>query len=168
MKYLPQTNVQLLLGSEAHLNVLVSKQILHQCPVHSRHPGMMNGKAVRKEVLQLQVLQQKHNQLQVFHPSQVTPGRKEATEGSAYPRGKTAKLHRTGSIFVAVLLLSLRQNSPGRAVTLHCSASVLRTSVEAEPSRKKRPRVSFSRHMSLMARAVFPVSFLECTNTNTC
>ncbi|KAF1610111.1 UNVERIFIED_CONTAM: putative cytosolic iron-sulfur protein assembly protein CIAO1, partial [Eudyptes pachyrhynchus] len=52
-------------------------------------------------------------------------------------------------------------NSPGRAVTLHCSASVLRTSVEAEPSRKKRPRVSFSRHMSLMARAVFPVSFLE-------
>ncbi|NWI24371.1 CIAO1 protein, partial [Sula dactylatra] len=52
-------------------------------------------------------------------------------------------------------------NSPFRAVTLHCSASVLRTSVEAEPSRKKRPRVSFSRHMSLMARAVFPVSFLE-------
>ncbi|NWT48336.1 CIAO1 protein, partial [Chroicocephalus maculipennis] len=47
------------------------------------------------------------------------------------------------------------------AVTLHCSASVLSTSVEAEPSRKKRPRVSFSRHMSLMARAVFPVSFLE-------
>ncbi|NXA56698.1 CIAO1 protein, partial [Nothocercus julius] len=46
-------------------------------------------------------------------------------------------------------------------VTLHCSASVLRTSVEAEPSRKNSPRVSFSRHMSLMARAVFPVSFLE-------
>lgn len=63
VKYLPQTNVQLLLGSEAHLNVLVSKQILHQCPVHSRHPSMVNGKAVRKEVLQLQVLQQKHNQL---------------------------------------------------------------------------------------------------------
>ncbi|NXF41444.1 CIAO1 protein, partial [Nyctibius bracteatus] len=52
-------------------------------------------------------------------------------------------------------------NGPGRALTLHCSASVLRTSVEAEPSRKKRPRVSFSRHMSLIARAVFPVSFLE-------
>ncbi|NXK39298.1 CIAO1 protein, partial [Piprites chloris] len=46
-------------------------------------------------------------------------------------------------------------------LTLHCSASVLRTSVEAEPSRRKRPRVSFSRHMSLMALAVFPVSFLE-------
>ncbi|NXG07663.1 CIAO1 protein, partial [Sakesphorus luctuosus] len=47
------------------------------------------------------------------------------------------------------------------SLTLHCSASVLRTSVEAEPSRRNRPRVSFSRHMSLMALAVFPVSFLE-------
>ncbi|NXT29704.1 CIAO1 protein, partial [Syrrhaptes paradoxus] len=52
-------------------------------------------------------------------------------------------------------------NSSGRAGTLHCSASVRSTSVEAEPSRRKSPRVSFSRHMSLMARAVFPVSFLE-------
>ncbi|NXS54955.1 CIAO1 protein, partial [Brachypteracias leptosomus] len=52
-------------------------------------------------------------------------------------------------------------DSPGWVGTLHCSASVLRTSVEAEPSLKKRPRVSFSRHMSLMARAVLPVSFLE-------
>lgn len=55
--------MQLLLGSEAHLNVLVSKQILHQRPVHSRHPGVVDGEAVREEVLQLQVLQQKHNQL---------------------------------------------------------------------------------------------------------
>lgn len=39
--------------------------------------------------------------------------------------------------------------------------------MDAEPSRRKRPSVSFSRHMSLMARAVFPVSFLECTNTST-
>ncbi|NXG67060.1 CIAO1 protein, partial [Hemiprocne comata] len=52
-------------------------------------------------------------------------------------------------------------NHPTQGVTLHCSASVLSTSVEAEPSLRKRPRVSFSRHMSLMARAVFPVSFLE-------
>ncbi|NXG18468.1 CIAO1 protein, partial [Grallaria varia] len=51
--------------------------------------------------------------------------------------------------------------SPSCRLTLHCSASVLRTSVEAEPSRRNRPRVSFSRHMSLMALAVFPVSFLE-------
>lgn len=50
---------------------------------------------------------------------------------------------------------------------MHCSASVLSTSVEAEPSLRKRPSVSFSRHMSLMALAVFPVSFLEWTNTRT-
>lgn len=52
-------------------------------------------------------------------------------------------------------------------MTLHCSASVRRTSVEAEPSRRKSPNVSFSRHMSLIARAVFPVSFREWTNTKT-
>ncbi|NXU90903.1 CIAO1 protein, partial [Xiphorhynchus elegans] len=52
------------------------------------------------------------------------------------------------------------QSNPS-SLTLHCSASVLRTSVEAEPSRRNRPRVSFSRHISLMALAVFPVSFLE-------
>lgn len=39
--------------------------------------------------------------------------------------------------------------------------------MEAEPSLRKRPSVSFSRHMSLMALAVFPVSFLEWTNTRT-
>ncbi|NXD88572.1 CIAO1 protein, partial [Halcyon senegalensis] len=66
-----------------------------------------------------------------------------------------------GSMILNWPLLWLSQNSPGWAVTLHCSASVLRTSVEAEPSRRKRPKVSFSRHMSLMARAVLPVSFLE-------
>ncbi|NWT33453.1 CIAO1 protein, partial [Cardinalis cardinalis] len=49
--------------------------------------------------------------------------------------------------------------SPG--LTLHCSASVRSTSVEAEPSLRKSPSVSFSRHMSRMARAVFPVSFRE-------
>lgn len=53
---------QLLLGSGAHLDVLVSKQILHQRPVHSRHPSVVDGKAVRQKVLQLQVLRQKHNQ----------------------------------------------------------------------------------------------------------
>lgn len=52
-------------------------------------------------------------------------------------------------------------------LTLHCSASVRRTSVEAEPSRRNRPSVSFSRHMSRMALAVFPVSFREWTNTST-
>lgn len=52
-------------------------------------------------------------------------------------------------------------------VTLHCSASVLKTSVDAEPSLRKRPSVSFSKHMSLIALAVFPVSFLEWTKTNT-
>ncbi|NXI31884.1 CIAO1 protein, partial [Sterrhoptilus dennistouni] len=46
-------------------------------------------------------------------------------------------------------------------LTLHCSASVLSTSVEAEPSLRNSPSVSFSRHMSRMARAVFPVSFRE-------
>ena len=43
----------------------------------------------------------------------------------------------------------------------------LRTSVLAESSLRNRPSVSRSRHMSLMARAVFPVSFLECTKTST-
>lgn len=76
-----------------------------------------------------------------------------------WPKG--LQICATGSSFVPALLLSLCQSSPDHAITLHCSASVLRTSVEAEPSRRKRPRVSFSRHMSLMARAVFPVSFLE-------
>lgn len=57
---------QLLLGSGAHLDVLVSKQILHQRPVHSRHPSVVDGKAVRQKVLQLQVLQQKHNQREGF------------------------------------------------------------------------------------------------------
>lgn len=57
---------------------------------------------------------------------------------------------------------------PGLSLlTLHCSASVRRTSVEAEPSLRNRPRVSFSRHMSRMALAVFPVSFREWTNTST-
>ena len=51
--------------------------------------------------------------------------------------------------------------------TLTCSASLRSTSVEADPSLRKRPRVSFSRHMSRMARAVLPVSFREWTNTNT-
>lgn len=51
--------------------------------------------------------------------------------------------------------------------TLHCSASVRRTSVEAEPSRRNRPKVSFSRHMSRIALAVFPVSLREWTNTST-
>ncbi|NXD31071.1 CIAO1 protein, partial [Spelaeornis formosus] len=46
-------------------------------------------------------------------------------------------------------------------LTLHCSASVRSTSVEAEPSRRKSPSVSFSRHMSRIARAVLPVSFRE-------
>lgn len=40
--------------------------------------------------------------------------------------------------------------------------------MEAEPSLRNRPSVSFSRHMSRMALAVFPVSFRECTNTSTC
>lgn len=52
-------------------------------------------------------------------------------------------------------------------LTLHCSASVLNTSVDAEPSLRNSPSVSFSRHMSLMALAVFPVSFREWTNTRT-
>ena len=55
-----------------------------------------------------------------------------------------------------------------RFPTLTCSASVLNTSMEAEPSRKNRPRVSFSRHMSRTARAVLPVSLRECTNIKTC
>ncbi|NXG53433.1 CIAO1 protein, partial [Psilopogon haemacephalus] len=55
----------------------------------------------------------------------------------------------------------VRAATSGWALTLHCSASVLSTSVEAEPSLRNSPRVSFSRHMSLMALAVFPVSFLE-------
>lgn len=69
---------------------------------------------------------------------------------------------------------AIRTQSPGTSLksrwplfTLHCSASVRRTSVEAEPSRRNRPKVSFSRHMSRIALAVFPVSFREWTNTST-
>ena len=51
--------------------------------------------------------------------------------------------------------------------TLTCSASLRSTSVEADPSLRNRPSVSFSRHMSRMARAVFPVSLREWTNTST-
>lgn len=54
-----------------------------------------------------------------------------------------------------------------RIHTLHWSASERSTSVDADPSRKKRPNVSFSRHMSLIALDVLPVSFLEWTNTST-
>ena len=48
-------------------------------------------------------------------------------------------------------------------ITLVCSASVLKISVLAESSLRKSPRVSFSRHMSLMVFAVLDVSFLEWT-----
>lgn len=51
--------------------------------------------------------------------------------------------------------------------TSACSASVRRISVEADPSFKNCPRESCSRHMSLMALAVLPVSFREWTNTRT-
>lgn len=45
--------------------------------------------------------------------------------------------------------------------TLTCSASFRRTSVDADPSLRNDPSVSFSRHMSRIALAVFPVSFRE-------
>ncbi len=48
-----------------------------------------------------------------------------------------------------------------------CSDSCRRTSVEAEPSLKKMPKVSFSRHMSRIARAVLPVSLREWTKMST-
>ena len=40
-----------------HLDVPVGKQILRQGPVHSGHAGVVDGKAVRQQVLQLQILQ---------------------------------------------------------------------------------------------------------------
>jgi len=39
---------------------------------------------------------------------------------------------------------------------LTCSASVRKTSIDADPSRKNCPRVSFSKHISLIALAVLP------------
>jgi len=38
------------------LNVLVSKEFLYKCAVHTVHACMMDGKAIGKEVLQLVVL----------------------------------------------------------------------------------------------------------------
>ena len=51
--------------------------------------------------------------------------------------------------------------------TGHHACPYLSTSVLAESSLKKCPKVSLSRHRSLMARAVLLVSFLECTNIST-
>jgi hypothetical protein len=48
-----------------------------------------------------------------------------------------------------------------------CSASVRRISCDAEPSLRNAPIVSFSKQASRIARAVFPVYFLECTNNKT-
>ena len=52
-------------------------------------------------------------------------------------------------------------------VRLTCSASVLRTSIEALPSFRKPPSVSFSIQASLTALAVLPVSFRLCTKIST-
>lgn len=41
---------------DLNLNVLVGEKILDKCAVLSRHAGMVDGKAVRKELLQLRVL----------------------------------------------------------------------------------------------------------------
>lgn len=78
--------MQPLLGSVAHLNVLVSKQILHQRPVHTRHAGVVDGEAIREKVLQLQVLQQKHNELWVFYP--INTGGKRSNKKVAYILGE--------------------------------------------------------------------------------
>jgi len=64
-----------------------------------------------------------------------------------------------------------KNRNSGRHVFIHTftwSASRRKTSVEADPSRKNWPSVSFSRHMSRTARAVLPVSLREWTKINTC
>lgn len=51
----------------SHLDVFVSEQILHQGAVDARHAGVVDGEAVGKEILQLQVLPE--------NPAQGIPGK---------------------------------------------------------------------------------------------
>lgn len=46
-----------------NLDVSISKQILHQCTVHSGHTSVVDCKAIRQQILQLEVLDKK---VQVF------------------------------------------------------------------------------------------------------
>lgn len=146
---------------------------------------MMNSKAVWQKILQLQVL---WNRKRTGEEVSLAGRTAETEQISSQETLPLNLVHKTRPSQLTLTCLKQQPHSavkdcldslglsqlPGRnrelglsLLTLHCSASVRRTSVEAEPSLRNRPRVSFSRHMSRMALAVFPVSFREWTNTST-
>ena len=157
-----------------HLNVFISEKVLYKSPVNSGHARVMNSKAIGQQVLQLQVLGSRQRTGEaVSLPEGTLPERKQISSAKTLPLAQPTETQPPGSPGGQPGRLGLSRRA-GRSgdlgpslLTLHCSASVRRTSVEAEPSLRNRPSVSFSRHMSRMALAVFPVSFRECTTTST-